>query len=181
MPRNYNARRAAESGMKSVVAFFERNAKFNDGVRGIDTCASELDCRPEVYAQIYRYLSDIIVQDKNGGVLESGNQKRKLKMTYHAGEDFLDLTDGLRAIDEVIRFCGLHRGSRIGHALALGLNPYKYYEYKNWEVILTKQILLDDLAWILNQAKAIGCMTDYELKMKLESQFHTLYLSLIHI
>ena len=96
-------------------------------------------------------------------------------MTYHAGEDFLDLTDGLRAIDEVIRFCGLHRGSRIGHALALGLNPYKYYEYKNWEVILTKQILLDDLAWILNQAKAIGCMTDYELKMKLESQFHTLY------
>lgn len=175
MPRNYNARRAAESGMKSVVAFFERNAKFNDGVRGIDTCASELDCRPEVYAQIYRYLSDIIVQDKNGGVLESGNQKRKLKMTYHAGEDFLDLTDGLRAIDEVIRFCGLHRGSRIGHALALGLNPYKYYEYKNWEVILTKQILLDDLAWILNQAKAIGCMTDYELKMKLESQFHTLY------
>lgn len=94
-------------------------------------------------------------------------------MTYHAGEDFLDLTDGLRAIDEVIRFCGLHRGSRIGHALALGLNPYKYYEYKNWEVILTKQILLDDLAWILNQAKAIGCMTDYELKMKLESQFHT--------
>ena len=131
MPRNYNARRAAESGMKSIVAFFERDAKFNDGVRGIDTCASELDCRPEVYAQIYRYLSDIIVQDKNSGILETGNQKRKLKMTYHAGEDFLDLTDGLRAIDEVIRFCGLHRGSRIGHALALGLDPYKYYEYKN--------------------------------------------------
>ena len=48
MPRNYNSRRAAESGMKSVIAYFERNAKFNDGVRGIDTCASELDCRPEV-------------------------------------------------------------------------------------------------------------------------------------
>ena len=30
-------------------------------------------------------------------------------------------------------------------------------------MILTKQILLDDLAWILNQAKAIGCVPDYEL------------------
>ena len=43
-------------------------------------------------------------------------------------------------------------------------------------MILTKQILLDDLAWILNQAKAIGCVPDYELKMKLEkSNFHNLY------
>ena len=53
------------------------------------------------YTDIYQIL---LYKIKNGGVLESGNQKRKLKMTYHAGEDFLDLTDGLRAIDEVIRF-----------------------------------------------------------------------------
>lgn len=51
--------------------------------------------------------------------------KRKLKMTYHAGEDFLDLTDGLRAIDEVIRFVDFTEAAELD-MLALGLNPYKY-------------------------------------------------------
>lgn len=175
MPRNYNVRKEAESRMRSIIAFFEKDAKFNDCIRGIDTCASELDCRPEVYAQIYRYLSDVIVQDKNGGITEVGLQRRKLKMTYHVGEDFLDLTDGLRAIDEVIKFCGLRRGSRLGHALALGLNPHNYYKYKNWKVILTKQILIDDLAWILMESEKIGCMIDQNLKMELEERFFNLY------
>lgn len=37
-------------------------------------------------------------------------------------------------------------------------------------MILTKQILLDDLAWILNQAKAIGCVLDYEFNSYKEDE-----------
>lgn len=31
---------------------------------------------------------------------------KKLRLTYHVGEDFLDIVDGLRAIDEVLLFVG---------------------------------------------------------------------------
>lgn len=76
------------------------------------------------------------------------------------GEDFLDIADGLRAIDEAILFCGLERGSRLGHALALGIDSYEYYKYKGYKMILPKQILIDDIAWILQKANETGCMIE---------------------
>ena len=88
----------------------------------------------------------------------------RLQLTYHAGEDFLDIIDGLRAIDEAIIFCGLERGCRIGHALALGINPQDYYEYKNQKIILTKQVLLDDLAWMICRPYELGCEFDNTLE-----------------
>lgn len=130
VPRNYNARKKAEKQMRSVVAFLEKGTSMNKYIRGIDTCASELDCRPEVYAQIYRYMADVVFETNLENKMEHREVNKKLRMTYHVGEDFFDIVDGLRAIDEVLLFCGLKRNSRLGHALALGIDPYKYYEYK---------------------------------------------------
>lgn len=42
-------------------------------------------------------------------------------MTYHTGEDFLDIVDGLRAIDEAMLFLQMEKGERLGHAMALGV------------------------------------------------------------
>lgn len=42
-------------------------------------------------------------------------------MTYHTGEDFLDIVDGLRAIDEALLFLQMEKGERLGHAMALGV------------------------------------------------------------
>ena len=101
-----------------------------------------------MFAQVYRYLRAhffyyFTSRPEQGKVhTEKG---LRLQLTYHAGEDFLDIIDGLRAIDEAIIFCGLERGCRIGHALALGINPQDYYEYKNQKIILTKQVLLDEM------------------------------------
>ena len=61
VPRNNNARMLAFKQMRSTVAFLEKETRMNKYIRGIDTCASELDCRPEVYAQIYRYMSNVAV------------------------------------------------------------------------------------------------------------------------
>lgn len=47
----------------------------------------------------------------------------RLGRTIHVGEDFLDPVTGLREISEAIEHLGLTRGDRLGHALALGLNP----------------------------------------------------------
>lgn len=175
VPRNYNARKKAEKQMRSVVAFLEKGTSMNKYIRGIDTCASELDCRPEVYAQIYRYMADIVFETNLENKLEHREVNKKLCMTYHVGEDFFDIVDGLRAIDEVLLFCGLKRNSRLGHALALGIDPYKYYEYKNHKLVLSKQILLDDLAWLLVKAKETGCNIESQLKTELEQRFYFLY------
>lgn len=175
VPRNYNARKKAEKQMRSVMAFLEKGTSMNKYIRGIDTCASELDCRPEVYAQIYRYMADVVFETNLENKMEHREVNKKLRMTYHVGEDFFDIVDGLRAIDEVLLFCGLKRNSRLGHALALGIDPYKYYEYKKYKLVLSKQVLMDDLAWILVKAKETGCNIESQLKTELEQRFYYLY------
>lgn len=92
-------------------------------------------------------------------------------MTYYAVEDFFDIIDGLRAIDEVLLFCGLKRGSRLGHALAMGIAPEEYYKFKGYKIVLAKQILLDDIAWMLCKANEWGCYIDGLLRTRLEEQF----------
>ncbi len=107
--------------------------------------------------------------------VESKEGKRKLCATYHAGEDFLDIADGLRAVDEAILFCGLKRGSRIGHGLALGIDPYEYYKYKGYKIIISKQVLLDDIVWVLQMAGETGCTIESRLKEELLECYYSLY------
>ena len=42
----------------------------------------------------------------------------RISKTYHVGEDFLDIADGMRAIDEAIEYLEMGACSRIGDALA---------------------------------------------------------------
>lgn len=177
VPRNSNARKAATRQARSLVALLEKQTELNQHIRGIDACSSEIACRPEVFGQIFRYLSDVTVVCNEVGKNESdGNFKtRNLHTTYHVGEDFFDIVDGLRAIDETLLFCGLKRGSRIGHALALGVAPEEYYKYKGGKIVLAKQILLDDIAWMLCRADEWGCYIDGSLRTRLEEQFFSLY------
>ena len=134
-PRNQNVRMASFRQARSIAALLEKETDINEKIRGIDACSSEIACRPEAFGQVFRYLLDLEFPCKKGGM------KTKLHATYHAGEDFLDIADGLRAIDEAIEFCGLERGSRIGHALALGISPWDYYKYKGCKLTLPKQVL----------------------------------------
>lgn len=171
VPRNQNVRILTKKQARSIAALLETGTKVNKLLRGIDACSSEINCRPEVFAQAFRYLLDtefIYNKDEN-------RMKSKLHATYHAGEDFLDIVDGLRAVDEVLMFCGMKRGSRIGHGLALGINPYDYYEYKRHKLVLPKQILLDDIAWMLNKADEMGCTIESRLRAELKEQYYSLY------
>ncbi len=73
---------------------------------GIDAAASEFDASPEVFAPVFKKL-------RMAGIKH---------FTYHAGEDFFHIIDGLRAIYEAIVFCDLKSSDRIGHATASGLS-----------------------------------------------------------
>lgn len=116
---------------------------------GVDAASSELYCRPERFGHVYRYL-------KLSGVINR---------TYHVGEDFFDIVDGLRAIDEAIEFLQLDNNCRIGHALALGTNAEKYYEARHFTTITNKQYMLDCLVWL--------CQKSFEYNINIKGKIYS--------
>jgi len=145
--RHAQKRQEVKRQAEVIAALRSGLCKEGKRILGIDAASSEIGCRPEVFAQAFRYLRRHQPAKDYAHLKDFANPE--LKATFHAGEDFLDLSDGLRAIDEAIRFLNLHRGDRIGHALALGTAAREYYKSKNSCIILPKQDLLDNLVWIL--------------------------------
>lgn len=133
---------------KKTIAILKMREIYPEEARrvlGIDAAAQEIGCRPEVFAQAYRTLREhtCFVYTVKGYV-----KLPQLRMTYHVGEDFLDLVDGLRAIDEAIVFLNLECGDRLGHCLALGILPIKWYQGKKFRISLSKQDYLDNVVWL---------------------------------
>lgn len=174
---------ARNSDVRKLVAFqasILRNMRKNNDpmsyrIMGIDAANFEIGCRPEVFSQMYRYLKDANYENSKKHFRE-GKQKN-LGRTFHVGEDFIGLADGLRAIDEAIRFLEFGQGDRIGHALALGIDPNEFYSLKNNEIILSKHDLIDNLAWLIAKARKINlCSKEVENMRKLFSNYyHEIY------
>lgn len=131
--------KAYRSKIKSMI-FDVLRVKDKQHVVGIDAASREIFCRPEVYGHVYRYA-------------EIKGIERK---TYHAGEDFLDIPDGLRAIEEAILFLDMKPQSRIGHAMALGINAKEYYERRHYTSVIPLQNLLDECVWLYVRGRALG-------------------------
>lgn len=140
--RNYHVRaeiKRQASAIHKLLQKRERVLKFEhqfkgyiaDRIVGIDAANSELFCRPEVFAQAFARLSSF-----------------KIGFTFHVGEDFYDIADGLRAIDEAILFLNLKRGDRLGHCLALGIQPQIYYSEHDYHLAIPYQVLIDDMVWL---------------------------------
>ena len=110
-----------------------QNAKCLYDIVGIDAAGNELFCPPSVFGHVYRYAKE---RGLNG-------------LTYHVGEDFFDLTDGLMNIYHAMVFLGLQDKNRIGHAIALGVDPHTYYESRGYQMIASRQKMLDVLVWTL--------------------------------
>ncbi len=137
MPRNHSVRLEVGNQAKAMYRLLGDGCKF----AGIDTANSEIFCRPEVFAHAYRYL------DVDG-----------IRRTYHVGEDYFDLTDGLRAIDEAVFFLRMRHGDRLGHCIAIAIDPKMYYESRRYHVPVPQQVLLDNLVWLYFASKQL-CVT----------------------
>ncbi len=158
---------------KEIVALLEADTSTRYRIRGIDACSNEINCRPEVFAQIFRYMTNVNLHKRLSVAMT--NKPVTISMTYHAGEDFLDIADGLRAIDEALLFCNMNRGSRLGHALALGLDVMSYYKFKNYKMILRKQDILDNIAWLIGRASEYGISLNSSLVCRIEQKFYEYY------
>lgn len=129
-------------------------------IRGIDGCSNEVNCRPEVFATAYRFLRNFQAEPSVSPSLPRSKSLHRLSASYHAGEDFYDIADGLRAIDEAVNFLEYRRGDRIGHALALGIDPQVHYRTKSMTIILPQQNYLDNLVWMLYRGRELGVHID---------------------
>lgn len=155
-PRNHKIRYIVEKQAKAIVNYLDVYKDARNRVKGIDACSTEIGCRPETFATVYRYIRGCTYK----GIRIGGTGANKIGMTYHVGEDFLDIADGLRAIDETLRFLELEKGDRLGHALALGMDPEVFYRLKKCNVYITKQDYLDNLVWILYRSLELNISID---------------------
>lgn len=154
----------------------EKQVKASYRILGIDACANEIGCRPEVFAQPFRFLKNHNVRRKNS--VNGKEIPRQLRITYHVGEDFLDVADGLRAIDEAINFLNMTPGDRMGHALALGINAEGWYKSKNNRIILPRQDVIDNAAWMIYKLSQYGYSNKsiiYELNSIYKENFLYVY------
>lgn len=120
---------------KSIVARYIKPLQ-KGKIAGVDFAGSDTEKRPRDFEDIIKYLRDKGIDN----------------LTYHIGENFYDLVDGLRAIDEIITDLNWQKPNRLAHLLALFTDADKYYERKHYTVTMSRKMLLDNLEWIRKNA-----------------------------
>lgn len=128
-------------------------------ITGIDAAGNEIETSPDRLGHYYRYL----------------HARGHRNFTYHVGEDFYDIIDGLRHIDEVMVFLGAGEGWRLGHCVALGIEPELFYHRKRNHIVMPKQVLLDNLVWIICRSRTLHVNIPSDLQLTMLKEISNLY------
>lgn len=172
-PRLYKLRDEVRTQAQAINIIRKEHCSISNRIIGIDAASSEIGVRPEIFAHAFRYLKHYSYEDPDYMIRDA--KRNPLGYTYHVGEDFLDIADGLRAVDEAIKFLNFGRGDRIGHGLVLGTDPYKYYNKRNRCILLPKLDYLDNVAWLLMQIKHYNLQVSLNLIKELEDNYWRLF------
>ncbi len=143
-------------------------------LEGVDIANSEFHGWVGEYAQTFRRV-------RHGLPFDTGNVPRPhsaladhpaLRFTPHAGEDFFHPLSGMRAMDETLRFLDLQPGDRIGHGLAMGIDPALWFRRAGREVAMRRGDWLDNLVWF---RRWLLQLPDHaHVVHQLETEIHTL-------
>lgn len=131
---------------QALVSLFQKNPKALRTVRGFDLCTDEAGVPVWVMAPLIRWVQE--------AGKEAGEQLKRRgeffippsRLSIHAGEDFVHLLTGLRRLDESLTYLKLEEGDRLGHALALGIDPL-IWSQRVGRVVITREDRLFDLVW----------------------------------
>lgn len=141
--RFYMEQRRHAQALVNVIRMYPRLLRT---IRGIDLCTDEIGVPVWVMLPLMRWVRDVgrqaFIQLKQRG--ESAIPP--LRTTVHAGEDFVHLMTGLRRIDHTVTYLRLEEGDRLGHALALGIDPTIWCD-RAGRVLQTCEERLFDLVW----------------------------------
>ena len=151
LPRFGDAIRKMESEADDIIRALKAKPTHLKTLRGVDICGIEEDQPLWVSADTLRR-----VRTNSRSVAGSRPALRlePLRLTVHVGEDFRLLTSGMRAVAEPFRWNLIERGDRLGHGLALTLDPEQWFERHRGEVLAVKRFdRLLDLAFLAVYAK----------------------------
>lgn len=126
---------------------------------GIDFAGSDTLCRPFVLK----------------GTVDKIRRMGCNNLTYHAGEDFFDLIDGIRTIDEILFFLEWNEGNRLGHCLSLFTDVDKFYSNRHYSMILPKGVLLDNLVWLLKKGDELNISLGQSTRSIIDNKVKKLY------
>jgi hypothetical protein len=118
-------------------------------LRGLDVCNLELAVPTWVFIPILRRLREVSAMLPRT-LAPHGRIPRPLQLTLHAGEDFRRLSEGLRHMHEPVEFGVLGMADRLGHAVALGVEPGDWARSVPF-VRQPAEERLDDLLWELDR------------------------------
>lgn len=176
-PRNWNVRTDVKNQSFALYELRQRSPQLARRVVGIDAANSEIFCRPEVFAQAFRYLRSA----KGRRWLDADGREREpipdLGVTYHVGEDYWDIIDGLRSVREALMFLEMRGGDRIGHGLVLGTDIERYYEGRHYAIPMPNQCILDNMAFLLVEASDLD---GFEIVRTWAEEQYDKYFRIIH-
>lgn len=172
--RDFELRKEVQKSASKIVELRERDPQLAKRITGVDAASSELVSRAEAFGQAFRYLKYHQSRVKNT-LFKDNVYNNQLRITFHAGEDFYDIVDGMRYIDECIRYLNMGQGDRFGHALAIGLDVLQFYSSKKNKIMLSKHTLLDNIAWLLSKVRKFGLGIHNNEVARLENKFANLF------
>lgn len=131
-------------------------------LRGVDICGVEehqpLWVSAQTLSRVRALSSEVAARASNRGLvsrLHAGDDSavrmkvEPLRVTMHTGEDFHWLTTGVRTVAEPFQWNVIRRGDRIGHGLAVTLDPKGWWERREGDVIGVSDFdRLQDLAFL---------------------------------
>lgn len=138
-------RRCSNFFSDMLTEMFQEVPLLAEYVVGLDAASDELHSEPWIYAPIFRYArrkENTFPTQRN-----THTEIPNLGLTYHVGEEFRALLSGLRAVDEVIEHFGYKTGDRLGHALALQVDP-QLWQLNNEITIQPQAEYLENLLWV---------------------------------
>jgi hypothetical protein len=115
-------------------------------IRGVDVCTDELGVPNWVLVPIIQHVRE--TADAAAATLRrtTGRKIPPFRTTVHAGEDFVHLLTGLRLVETAIEHFELREGDRIGHGVALGVDPQEW-AIRAGRVPMALEERLFDVVW----------------------------------
>lgn len=120
-------------------------------LRGIDVASSELAVPTWVFKPFLTMVR--AASDRAAASLTRSRPRwnvRPLRATFHAGEDFRRLPEGIRRMHELLEFELLCAGDRIGHGIAAGTDASRWSE-DNPITLQPAEDRLEDLLWEIDR------------------------------
>lgn len=139
----------ARTRAMAIAKAFDQRPELLMLLRGVDVANHEL-------AVPFWTIMPVLLLVRNASVIAAERMRVRapdwncdpVGMTFHAGEDFRRLSEGLRRLHEAVEFDLLQPGDRIGHGVALGVDAASRKGVERC-VVQPREERLFDLLWEL--------------------------------